>query len=1085
MKEMNSLERSKKEIQPNIEGQQSIENLAFKLNEVHSILIKDYLQDLQVAEIVPFNKEYPSDRKRGLRWFRIDRIVYEEGTFFIDRFAMLISALHGEARELVLLIRKEKGGNIQLFLGSSDVDEHNMYYAGETLRASLEGIFPGIQYEQKNPRDLLDFDNKAVASVSVIGSLRDENKQNFAQGLERLINATASVPDFTALMIAERVSESERQSLISGYTQMHSMLSPLMNVQITRNKEESVNFTEGESQSIGYTLSKGVSRTIAHGNTASKSINKTEGNSNTGSTSRTRNYGGIIGGGASAIGTIVGTALLPGVGTVVGGAIGGAIGTTVGSFFGSNTKSESKTSTESNTTGHTSGTSRTESDATTENKSESNTKSTNSSTSKTMGSGESYAITLENKAVSHLLQQIDGQIERIDAFSALGMWNSATYIAASTTTDVRRLANIYKGCVLGDESNFETTAVNTWPKEQQEEVNALSKYLSSCVHPRFIVGQGYNVSAGTLVNSKDLAIHMALPQSSVPGVLVQKRASFGREVHASYLPDKPISLGNIFHLGITEKTPVCLDGALFSKHVFVTGSTGSGKSNTVYHLLNSAVQFNEISTLVIEPAKGEYRHVFPDAKVYGTNPTLSELLRLNPFAFPKEIRVDEHVDRLVEIFNVCWPMYAAMPAVLKDSILRAYESCGWDLLLSTPKYKGLFPSFADVLRELNTVIRTSSYSSDTQGDYIGSLETRLRSLTNGINSLIFTNSHCVEDSDLFDKNVIVDLSRLGSTETRSLIMGILVMKLSEYRISQAQGRMNQPLRHITVLEEAHHLLKKTSKEQSSEGSNLVGKSVEMIANAIAEMRTYGEGFILADQSPSALDDSAIKNTNTKIIMSLPDGDDRIIAGKSVGLDEEQIDEIAKLPVGVGVVFQNGWSEAVLCKIEEYKTSNPAVNYSMGRVSTHHDDKVNIDTRIVSMLLRNSVEPISMDMLEGNIMQSHLTGKHKLQLLDISEDYQKMNLLEYRNKWPSRMRAVILSEYLNVDHKVGIICSKYHSLGLTDVMDKIRRVIPRAALSEGIVENHIADYLLLAETLNSQEGNELYQKWAKSLKNSML
>lgn len=75
--------------------------------------------------------------------------------------------------------------------------------------------------------------------------------------------------------------------------------------------------------------------------------------------------------------------------------------------------------------------------------------------------------------------------------------------------------------------------------------------------------------------------------------------------------------------------------------------------------------------------------------------------------------------------------------------------------------------------------------------------------------------------------------------------------------------MNTELRHITVLKEAHNILRRTSFEQSSEGSNLTGKSVEMISNAIAEMRTYGEGFIIVDQAPGLLDMSAIRNTNTK------------------------------------------------------------------------------------------------------------------------------------------------------------------------------------------------------------------------------
>ena len=137
----------------------------------------------------------------------------------------------------------------------------------------------------------------------------------------------------------------------------------------------------------------------------------------------------------------------------------------------------------------------------------------------------------------------------------------------------------------------------------------------------------------------------------------------------------------------------------------------------------------------------------------------------------------------------------------------------------------------------------------------------------------------LSDEELFEQNTIVDLSRAGNPDTKALIMGILILKLQEYRMAQAKGS-DAVLRHVTVLEEAHNLLKRTSTEQSSESANLVGKSVEMLANAIAEMRTYGEGFIIADQAPGLLDASVIRNTNTKIIMRLPDEEDRKLVGKA-------------------------------------------------------------------------------------------------------------------------------------------------------------------------------------------------------------
>lgn len=257
-----------------------------------------------------------------------------------------------------------------------------------------------------------------------------------------------------------------------------------------------------------------------------------------------------------------------------------------------------------------------------------------------------------------------------------------------------------------------------------------------------------------------------------------------------------------------------------------------------------------------------------------------------------------------------------MPAILKSSIERAYSSCGWDLLHSIHIDVGThkFPTFEDLLRELPRVIGESSYSAETKGDYIGALVTRVSSLTNGIMGSVLCSEEEIPGNVLFDENTIVDLSRVGSSETKAMLMGVLVMKLNEHRIAKSIG-MNLNLRHITILEEAHNLLRRTSTSQSAESANVAGKSVEMISNSIAEMRTYGEGFIIVDQSPTAVDISAIKNTNTKIVMRLPERADFETIGNAFALDENQIREISRLRRGAAIVSQMGWLEPVMVAID--------------------------------------------------------------------------------------------------------------------------------------------------------------------------
>ena len=592
-----------------------------------------------------------------------------------------------------------------------------------------------------------------------------------------------------------------------------------------------------------------------------------------------------------------------------------------------------------------------------------------SSISANIGKNEGITQTFTNYHIKHALELLENQMKRLEQSTALGMWDFAAYVLSEDQNVANNVAHSYLALTLGENSYMSKSAINLWRgsvKEEKEAAKEICNYLRKLRHPIFalnphkcihdkeelkriieehdtllnidVLKSGDDsylaypslVSPTTCLSGKELAYSLNFPRKSVAGLPILECAEFGRnivtydEVNES---QKSYALGHIFHMNKKEQIEVNLAKQSFASHVFITGSTGSGKSNTVYQLLKEAKN-DDTKFLVIEPAKGEYKSIFgmeEDVFVYGTNPELTPMLRINPFSFPSKIHVLEHLDRLVEICNVCWPMYAAMPAVLKNAMELAYADCGWNLNTSKNKFKeNIFPTFADVAEKVKKIIDSSEYDNENKGAYKGALLTRLQSLTNGINGMMFVQNE-INPEDLFDKNVIVDLSRVGSSETKSLIMGMLILKLQEHRMSSAE-HINETLKHITVLEEAHHLLKRTSTEQTTEGSNLLGKSVEMLSNAIAEMRTYGEGFLIVDQAPGLLDMSTIRNTNTKIIMRLPDFTDRQLVGKSANLNDDQITELAKLPCGVAAVYQNEWIQPVLCKVNKYEKESQPYKY---------------------------------------------------------------------------------------------------------------------------------------------------------------
>lgn len=590
------------------------------------------------------------------------------------------------------------------------------------------------------------------------------------------------------------------------------------------------------------------------------------------------------------------------------------------------------------------------------------------------------------------------------------------------------------------------------------------------------VGTAVANTLGRAVTSSMAATRGVSKAVSFP---VLECVEFGRNVvtYDEVRQDAPeIGLGNVFHMNHTENTKVSLSKKSLASHTFITGSTGSGKSNTVYHMLDRARK-QGVKFLVVEPAKGEYKNVFggrKDVTVLGTNPKLSQLLRINPFSFPENIHVLEHMDRLVEIFNVCWPMYAAMPAVLKNAVEKSYVDCGWDIVKSENKYgEELYPSFADVARNVKEIIDSSEYDAENKGAYKGSLLTRLQSLCNGINGMIFVADE-IPKEQLFEENVIVDLSRVGSSETKSLIMGMMVLKLQEYRMSSATG-MNAELNHITVLEEAHNLLRRTSNEQSAEGSNLLGKSVEMLSNAIAEMRTYGEGFIIADQAPGLMDMSVIRNTNTKIILRLPDQADRELVGRAANLNEDQITELAKLPCGVAAVYQNEWIQPVLCKVDLFAAPEKPFMFDPDDNDSDNYCKTEVEESLLNCIMEKEIlrrgNKTDLKALKSKIIKSKLETCVKRDFMEYLE-HDGENAIETLRK--------LIYDFLSAEN--AIIEAKQ----CNDIVEWTRTVVDRLNPSLRAYPNKQIDLalalILYEQTLRDASYGSVFCKFTEVYKN---
>ena len=1054
----------------------------------------------------------PFDAAHNARLINITKWVSDPEENSLEKLVNVYDVLSNERCNIALVFHRTRDA-AQVYLGVIDTENADNNVNVESyirrLEGALRGNFPGSEWSGEVISDeiscLKGLRDVSVASISNIPT--EKSEKFISQTIEKILDGV--VPrsyreEYAVILLATPVPDVEERKL--RLQQLYTGLAPYASWQTNYTYQESesegssatvgvnaglsVGRQAGTNQSLstgdsvadsenrGVTDSESDSQQVSVSESQSDSMSHTDGVSDSESDSHSFSAG-IYGGVSGKLGPIKASG-------------GGSLGYGYSKGW---TKSKSSSDTISQTTSK----GLSESVGTTTGRAISNTlgravtrsltntvgnfASTNlggnfgvnfarsSTVTATIGKNEGITQTHTNYAIKRALELLEKQMTRLEQGSALGLWDFAAYVLSEDVTTAGNVAHSYLALTQGEESFMSQASVNLWRGDVSGEgaAQTICEYLRDLRHPLFglnpdIVDRQPNVlpypavvTATTTLTGKELARSLNFPRKSVAGLPVFECASFGRNV--ATFDERPlckgVRLGSIYHMHRAEPTPVLLDRDSLASHVFVTGSTGSGKSNAVYRLLEGAVE-QGAGFLVVEPAKGEYKDVFGCDKgvsVFGTNPEYAPLLKLDPFSFPKGMHVLEHLDRLIEIFNVCWPMYAAMPAVLKNAVERSYEDCGWELAASRNPYgEGLYPCFADVARNVREIIDSSEYDAENKGAYKGSLLTRLNSLTTGISGMVFSSDE-VDASVLFDGRTIVDLSRVGSSETKSLLMGILVLKLQEHRMTQGLTH-NSGLRHLTVLEEAHNLLKRTSTEQTSEGGNLLGKSVEMLSNAIAEMRTYGEGFVIADQAPGLLDTSVIRNTNTKIVLRLPEGGDRELVGGSEALTDAQVTELARLPRGVAAVYQNDWIEAVLCKIDRAEHGGGRYEHRPPASKVSERDSA-VALEIASLLSR----------CEGVTDEAKLRDlREKMSGLGLSAARQVAVLELFRNP-PAEPRMTRLAPVMS-ELFPGAKAAAIEVIDATDEMrewtERVRDVLQRecAAVERGQVERDIIQALFV-------------------------
>lgn len=371
------------------------------------------------------------------------------------------------------------------------------------------------------------------------------------------------------------------------------------------------------------------------------------------------------------------------------------------------------------------------------------------------------------------------------------------------------------------------------------------------------------------------------------------------------------------------------------RHAFFTGMPGSGKTNTMLHLVTQ-LRKNDVPFLALEPAKKEYRLLLgytnmQDIFLFSPHLQSHFPLRMNPLEFPKGVRLSEHINALLEVFEGSFMLEGPTYKFLSSSIQKSYTKLGWDIEDTNVSECTLsFPSLQDVYDNLKEEIEESSYDSELKGNIQAFLQVRLGGLMERDAGEIF-NSHLstLAPDEWITVSAIVELEVLGEQEKNFFVLLVCHYILETLRANPNGGidtDGKKPVRHVIFIEEAHNIIAPSTRQPSSDSVDPKVSATAYIVKMLAEVRALHEAIVIADQLPTALADEVTKNTGLKLVHRLTAQDDREQIGAAISASSLQLEQMASFTSGKALIYHERTQKPFEIQIAQWML--PKVDYDL-------------------------------------------------------------------------------------------------------------------------------------------------------------
>lgn len=351
-----------------------------------------------------------------------------------------------------------------------------------------------------------------------------------------------------------------------------------------------------------------------------------------------------------------------------------------------------------------------------------------------------------------------------------------------------------------------------------------------------------------------------------------------------------------------------------AKHMLVVGTPGSGKTTFSVGLLDRLWKEHKIPFLVIEPAKNEYRALvqsIPELQVFTPGKNFISPFVFNPFIPPKNVKLETYKSTLKTAFAAGVSMSSPLDKIFEDTINNCYSDFRW-LDTYTVGDKGQRFNITDFIKCFQETFDEIGYTGDARNIGRAGI-VRLKSLVN-----LFDNYFSIPIEDMLTKPTIIELAAIENSDQKALIIALLLLSILAYVNANYVGEGG--LRNFILLEEAHVLLD-TSSGGGEGAANPAAIAQGLVKRMLAEIRSYGVGLAIADQSPRKVGIDIVALTDIKVAFRLVEGQDKQILADSTSMSDIQVSRLAKLKPGEAFLFFNRLDEPEEIITPNYRMEN--------------------------------------------------------------------------------------------------------------------------------------------------------------------